>query len=201
MISTAPPRSKRLTREDILPVAEYAVVRREHRRRIAEINRRRRIEVGPFATFHFENHNTMRQQIQEMLHIEKGGDAQLEDELSAYNPLIPQGSELIATIMFEIDEPARRVAVLSRLGGIENHAFLDVAGERIGGQPDPTRENTSAEGKASAVHFLKFPFTRDQITWFKTPGMQVVIGFDHLNYAHMAVLPQAVRAALSEDFD
>ena len=72
MISTAPPRSKRLTREDILPVAEYAVVRREHRRRIAEINRRRRIEVGPFATFHFENHNTMRQQIQEMLHIEKG---------------------------------------------------------------------------------------------------------------------------------
>jgi hypothetical protein len=202
MISTAPPRSKRrLTREDILPVAEYAAARREHRRRIAEIKRRRRLEVGPFATFHFENHNTMRQQIQEMLYIEKGGDAQLEDELSAYNPLIPQGSELITTIMFEIDEPARRAVMLSRLGGIENHAFFDVAGERIGCEPDPTRENTSAEGKASAVQFLTFPFTRDQITRFKTPGMQVVVGFDHFNYAHMAVLPQAVRAALSEDFD
>jgi|GEM_PF-2017911 len=106
----------------------------------------------------------MRQQIQEMLYIEKDGDAQLEDELSAYNPLIPQGSELIATIMFEIDEPARRAAVLSHLGGIEIHAFLDVAGERIRGQPHPTRENIGAEGKASAVQFLKFPFTRDQIT-------------------------------------
>jgi Protein of unknown function (DUF3501) len=201
MVATVSPRSKRrLTREDILPVAEYAAVRRDERGRIAEIKRRRRIEVGPFATFHFENHNTMRQQIQEMLHIEKFGDAQLEDDLSAYNPLISQGSELIATIMFEIDEPARRAAVLSRLGGIENHAFLDVAGERIGGQPDPTRENTSAEGKASAVQFLKFPFTRDQITRFKTPGIQVVVGFDHSNYAHMAVLSGPMRAALSEDF-
>ena len=80
-------------------------------------------------------------------------------------------------------------------------AFLDVAGERIRGQPDPTRENTSAEGKASAVQFLKFPFTRDQITRFKTPGMQVVVGFDHSNYAHMVVLPERGRAALSDDFD
>jgi hypothetical protein len=190
-----------LTREDILPLAEYATVRRAHRRRIAEIKQRRRIEVGPFATFHFENYDTMRQQVQEMLYIEKGGDAQLEDEFSAYNPLIPQGDELVATVMFEIDEPARRAEVLSRLGSIENHAFLDVAGERIGGQPDPTRENTSAEGKASAVQFLKFPFTLGQIKQFKTPGTQVVVGFDHPDYAHMAVLPEPVCAALSEDFD
>jgi hypothetical protein len=183
-----------------LSVAEYAAVRRDQRGRIAEI-KRRRIEVGPLATFHFENYNTMRQQVREMLYIAKGGDAQLEDELSAYNPLIPQGSELIATIMFEIDEPERCAALLSHLSGIENQAFLDVAGERIRGQPDPTRENTSAEGKPSAVQFLKFPFTRDQITRFKTPGTQVVIGFDHSNYAHMAVLPEPVRAALSEDFD
>src|SRR6516165_1200708 len=201
MISTAPPRSKRLTREDILPVAEYAVVRREHRRRIAEINRRRRIEVGPFATFHFENHNTMRQQIQEMLHIEKGGDAQLEDELSAYNPLIPQGSELVATVMFEIDNPGRRHSLLTRLGGIENQVFLDVAGERIRGEPDPTRENTSPEGKASSVQFIKLPFTAAQIARFKTPGTQVIAGFDHPNYGHMALLPEPVRATLAEDFD
>jgi hypothetical protein len=182
MIGIAPPRSKRqLTREHISPLAEYAAVRQEQRGRIAEIKCLRRIEVGPFATFHFENYNTMRQQIQEMLYIEMGGDAQLEDELSAYNPLIPRVSELIATIMFEIDEPTRRAAVPSRLGGIENRAFFDVAGGRTRGQPDPTRENTSAERKASTVQFLKFPFTRDQIIRFKTPGMQVVVGFDNSN--------------------
>jgi Protein of unknown function (DUF3501) len=202
MIDIVPASAKRrLTREDILPVAEYAAVRKEQRGRIAEIKRRRRVEVGPFATFHFENYDTMRQQVQEMLYIEKGGDAQLEDELSAYNPLIPQGDELVATIMFEIDEPARRAAVLSRLGGIENRAFLDVAGERIRSQPDPTRENTSAEGKVSAVQFLRFPFTRGQISRFKTPDMHVVVGFDHSNYTQMAALSERVRAALSEDLD
>ena len=143
----------------------------------------------------------MRQQFQEMLYIETGGDAQMEDELSAYNLLIPQGSELVATFMFEIDEPVRRAAVLSRLGGIEHHAFLDVAGERIRGFPDPTRENTSAGRKASAVQFVKFPFTGGQIAWFKNRGTPVVVGFDHPNYAHMAVLPEPVCAALSEDFD
>jgi hypothetical protein len=141
----------------------------------------------------------MRQQIQEMRHIEKGGNAQLEDALSGYNPLIPQGSELIATIMLEIDEPARPVAVLSRLGGIENQTFLDVTGERT--RParfHPRKHKCRGEGNGGTI--LEVPVTRDQITWFKTPGMQVVAGFDHFNYAHMAVLPQAVRA-LSEDFD
>jgi hypothetical protein len=128
-----------------------------------------------------------------------GDDAQLQDELSAFNPLIPRGRELVATVMFEIDEPVRRAAMLSRLGGIENRAFLDVAGEQICGQPDPTRENTSAEGKASAAQFWKLQFSRDQITRFKITSVQIVAGFDH--YAHMAVLPELMRAALSEDFD
>ena len=86
--------------------AEYAAIRSEQRKRITEIKRHRRLEVGPFATFYFENYETMRHQVQEMLHIEKGGDAQIEDELAAYNPLIPQGKELVATVMFEIDDPA-----------------------------------------------------------------------------------------------
>jgi len=139
--------------------------------------------------------------VQEMLHIEKGGDAQLEDELAAYNPLIPQGSELVATVMFEIDNPGRRHSLLTRLGGIENQVFLDVAGERIRGEPDPTRENTSPEGKASSVQFIKLPFTAAQIARFKTPGTQVIAGFDHPNYGHMALLPEPVRATLAEDFD
>lgn len=193
--------NRRLTRQDILTLTEYAAIRSEQRRRIAEIKRRRRLEVGPFATFYFENYETMRHQVQEMLHIEKGGDAQLEDEFAAYNPLIPQGSELVATVMFEIDDPVRRASTLARLGGIENRAFIDVAEERIRGEADPTRENTSPDGKASSVQFLRFPFTEAQITRFKTPGARIVAGFDHPNYGHMAVLPDAVRAALAEDFD
>ena len=201
-MTKAPARHKhRLTREDILPPAEYAAIRSEQRKRITEIKRRRRVEVGPFATFYFENYDTMRHQVQEMLHIEQGGEAQIADELAAYNPLIPQGKELVATIMFEIDDPGRRASVLARLGGIENHVFLEIGEERIRGEPDPTRENTSPEGKASSVQFLRFPFNEDQIARFKAPGAQAVAGFDHPNYGHMAVLPEPVRAALAEDFD
>jgi hypothetical protein len=192
---------RRLTREDIQPLAEYSAARREHRRRITETKRQRRVEVGPFATFFFENYETMRHQVQEMLYIEKGGDAQIEDELAAYNPLIPQGSELVATVMFEIDDPARRASVLGRLGGIEHRVFLDIAGERVRGTADPTRENTSPEGKASSVQFIRFPFTEDQSARFKVPGTQVIAGFDHPNYSHMAVLPEPVRAALATDLD
>ena len=94
-----------------------------------------------------------------MLYIEKGGEAQIADELEAYNPLIPQGSELVATVMFEIDDPQRRGRELVRLGGIEDRVFIEVGGERIRGEPDQTRENTSPEGKASSVQFLRFPFS------------------------------------------
>jgi hypothetical protein len=191
----------RLTREDILPAARYAAIRNNQRKRITEIKRHRRIEVGPFATFYFENYETMRHQVQEMLHIEQGGEAQIEDELAAYNPLVPQGNELVATVMFEIDDPARRASVLARLGGIEDHVFLEIAGQRIRGEPDATRENTSPEGKASSVQFLRFPLTEDRIARFKTPGARVIAGFDHPNYGHMAVLPESVRDALAEDFD
>jgi hypothetical protein len=195
-------RNKRqLTRADILPPADYAAIRRDRRKRITEMKRRRRLEVGPFATFYFENFETMRHQVQEMLHIEQGGDAQIEDELAAYNPLVPQGKELVATVMFEIDDPDRRASVLASLGGIEDHIFLDIVAERIRGEPDPTRENTSPEGKASSVQFLRFPFSEEQIARFKTAGARVIAGFDHPNYGHMAVLPEPVRAALAEDFD
>jgi Protein of unknown function (DUF3501) len=192
---------RRLTGRDILPYADYAAIRRERRREIAELKRRRRLEVGPFATFYFENFASMRQQVQEMLFIEQGGEAQLIDELEAYNPQIPQGSELIATVMFEIDDPARRVAALARLGGVEHHAFIDLGGVKLRGEPDTTRENTSAEGKASSVQFVKFRFTPELIARFKTPGAAVWAGFDHPNYAHVAGISEPVQAALAEDFD
>jgi hypothetical protein len=192
---------KRLTPAEILPLDQYAEVRAEARRRINELKRGRRLEVGPFATFYFENFDTIWLQVQEMLHIEKGGEAQLADELEAYNPLIPQGSELVATVMFEIEDAARRARVLATLGDIEDRAFIEVAGARIRGEPDPTRENTSPEGKASAVQFIRFPFAREHIAAFKRPGANILVGFDHPNYGHQATLPEPVRAALAEDVD
>ena len=192
---------RRLSRADILPLDEYVKIRRDRRREITELKKHRRLEVGPFATFYFENFDTMWQQVQEMLYIEKGGEAQIEDELAAYNPLIPQGTELVATVMFEIDDPARRSRELARLGGIETHAFVEIGGIRIRGEPDPTRENTSPDGKASSVQFLRFPFSPKQVAAFKAPGARVLVGFDHPNYGHMAAMSEPVRAALSEDFD
>ncbi|HTZ38038.1 MAG TPA: DUF3501 family protein [Stellaceae bacterium] len=200
MSATAQTGRRALTRADILSLAEYGKIRREQRRKISELKRRRRVEVGPFATFYFESYETMWQQVHEMLFVEKGGEAQIDDELAAYNPMIPQGSELVATVMFEIDDPVRRANVLARLGGIEDHVFLEFDGERIAGKPDPTRENTSPDGKASSVQFIWFPFTAAQIARFSTAGARVVVGFDHPNYAHMAVMPEPVRATLAEDF-
>jgi len=192
---------RRLTREDLMPVAEYARVRQERRKALVAQKRRRRVEVGPVATFHFENYDSMWLQVQEMLYIEKGGEAQVEDELAAYNPLIPRGDELIATVMFEIDDPARRKAFLARIGGIEESAFLSFAGETVKGVPEADLDRTTAEGKASSVQFIHFPFTRDQIAKFRQPGTEVTLGFRHPEYAHMTLLPEPVREALAQDFD
>ena len=192
---------RQLTRDDFLSPAEYQPVRRERNRQASEMKRRRRIEIGPYAIVLFENFQTVQHQIQEMLYIEKGGDAQLKEELDAYGPLMPQGANLVATVMFEIDDPVQRGTELMRLGGIENHAYIDVDGHRVRCEPDPTRENTSAEGKASAVQFLNFTFAPDLILRLKTPGAQIVVGFDHSNYAHMVALSDLMRSALAEDFD
>lgn len=184
----------------IVPLAQYAAQRAERRKRIAEIKKNRRLEVGPFATFYFESYDTMLHQVQEMLFIEKGGAAQLPDELAAYNPLIPQGAELVATVMFEIDDPVRRARVLGGLGGIEHKAFIKVGDALIRSVAEDDQERSRADGKASSVQFLRFPFTAAQIAAFKGGKDDVVAGFDHPNYGHMAVIPPAVRAALAQDF-
>jgi uncharacterized protein DUF3501 len=121
--------------------------------------------------------------------------------LSAYNPLIPKGRELVATVMFEIDEPVRRAATLLRLGGIEAKMFISVGGETVRAVAEADVERTKSDGKTSSVHFVHFPFTDAQVVAFRKPAAQVVIGFDHPEYSHMAVMPDAVRQALAEDFD
>jgi hypothetical protein len=136
-----------------------------------------------------------------MLYIEKGGEAQIEDELRAYGPLIPNGRELVATVMFEIDDPVRRKAFLGRLGGVEETAFLRFAGETIRGVPEADVDRTTAEGKASSVQFIHFPFTDAQAAKFRAAGTEVVLGFSHPAYGHMSVMQEATRAALAADFD
>lgn len=185
---------------DILPAADYARDRKEHRRRVAERKRNRRIEVGPYVTFYFECYETMWLQVQEMVYIEKGGEAQVPDELAAYNPLVPKGDELVATFMIEIDDPVRRARILGGLGGIADAAFLRVAGETIRARAEADQDRTTADGKASSVQFVHFPFTPAQIATFSKPGSAVVIGFDHPQYGHMAVMPDAVRTELAKDF-
>lgn len=194
-------RKKEITPADILPPAEYAKRRAAMRAEIVAKKKNRRLEVGPVATFYFECYETMLQQVQEMLHIEKGGEAQIADELSAYNPLIPKGNELVATVMFEIDDPVRRARMLARLGGIESTMFIKVGEDKVTGQAELDQDRTNAEGKASSVQFVHFPFTSAQIETFRKPGTTVIVGMDHENYAHMAVMPDAVRQELAQDFD
>ncbi|MBV8538381.1 MAG: DUF3501 family protein [Alphaproteobacteria bacterium] len=190
-----------ITRADIVPLDKYTAERRSLRQNVIAVKQRRRLEVGPFATFSFENYQTMWHQVHEMLYIEKGGEEQIAGELAAYNPLIPQGRELVATVMFEIDEPVRRDAALRKLGGIEANIFLSVGGDLVRAVAETDVERTKADGKTSSVHFVHFPFTDTQVTAFRKPGAQVIVGFDHPEYSHMTVMPEAVRQALGEDFD
>ena len=189
-----------ITEADILDPAEYARTRAGRRREASALKRRRRIEVGPYITFYFESYDTMWLQVHEMLHIERGGEAQIADELEAYNPLIPQGAELVATFMIEIDDEIRRKRVLGGLGGIEDTAFFRIGDWTIRGTPEADTDRTTAEGKASSVQFVHFPFTPSQIAAFRTQDARVVLGLSHPNYSHMAVLPDAVRAELAGDF-
>jgi Protein of unknown function (DUF3501) len=192
--------ARRIETTDILPLAEYAKLRGERRRKITELKKNRRLEVGPVATFYFESYDTMLHQVHEMLFIEKGGAAQIPDELAAYNPLIPGGAELVATVMFEIDDPLRRARILAGLGGVEKTAFIRVDGQMVKGVPEQDQDRTNAEGKASSVQFIRFPFTEIEIDAFRSERGEIVVGFNHPNYAHMAVMPAAVRSALIRDF-
>lgn len=189
-----------LTEADIIPPAEYARQRTELRRRIAARKRNRRAEVGPHITFYFECWESMWLQVQEMVFIEKGGAEQVPGELEAYNPLIPNGNEITATFMIEVDDPVRRRRLLDMLGGIEETAFIRVGGETIRGVAEADQDRTTADGKASSVQFVHFPFTPDQIAAFSTPGAEVMIGFSHPNYRHMTMLSEEVRAELTGDF-
>ena len=195
-----PEAMRKRTPADILAPAEYEQQRKALKAELIPVKKQRRIEVGPFATFYFENYDTMWLQVQEMLRIEKGGEEQIAGELSAYNPLIPQGDELIATLMLEIEDGARRNATLLTLGGIEETVFLEVGADTIKATPTEYDDRTTPDGKTSSVHWLRFKLNADQVARFKRGSERVVLGVSHKNYGHMAILSAETRAALSKDF-
>ena len=139
-------------------------------------------------------------QIQEMLYIEKGGDEQLKDELIAYNPLIPNGKELVATLMFEIDNPVSRADFLGKVGGIEEKVFMKIDGQTIKAIPEEDVDRTSAEGKASSVQFIHFKFNEPQIEKIKSNKVKIELGINHDEYSHTTVLSDLTVKSLSADF-
>jgi hypothetical protein len=194
-----PATEHRITAADILPPDKFAANRTEYRRALLPVKKNRRVEVGPFVTFYFENFETMWLQIHEMLHIEKGGQRQIEGELEAYNPLIPQGNELVATMMIEIDDPVRRANTLMTLAGIEESVWLDVDGSRIHAHPTEHADRTTAEGKTSSVHWIRFYFSPNVAARFRSRETRVLLEIAHPNYAHIAVLSDQTRAELAKD--
>ena len=196
------PKEKReIQKNDLMPLDIYIKQRKKLRKNIVEFKKNRRVSLGPYATFYFESYETMLAQVQEMLYIEKGGDEQLKDELTAYNPLIPDGKELIATLMFEIDNPVSRAAFLSKVGGIENNVFMKVDGEIVKAIPEEDVDRTSVDGKASSVQFVHFKFNDEQIKKFKSVSLNVEIGIDHKEYTHTTMLSDINLKSLSSDFN
>jgi len=195
------PKEKReIQKSDIMPLDAYIKDRKELRKNIVNFKKNRRVALGPYATFYFESYETMLAQVQEMLYIEKGGDEQLHDELIAYNPLIPNGKELTATLMFEIDNPISRAAFLGKVGGIEKMVFMKINGETVKAVPEEDVDRTSAEGKASSVQFIHFNFTDEQIKKFKSSDVNIELGMDHKEYSHTTKLSKENIASLSADF-
>jgi len=192
--------ARRIEPADILPHAAYAATRETRRRALISMKKNRRVEVGPYVTFYFENFDTMLSQVHEMLRIEKGGDAQLAGELEAYNPLIPQGDELIATVMIEIDDALRRNTMLHRLAGIEEAIHLELDGEKIEARPTEYEDRTTPDGKTSSVHWVRFAFAPEQIAKFRSGAGRAILAVAHPNYGHMAILPPETRAELASDF-
>ena len=196
-----PKEKNEIQKNDIMPLDIYTKQRKELRKNIVEFKKNRRVSLGPYATFYFESYETMLAQVQEMLYIEKGGDEQLKDELAAYNPLIPGGSELIATLMFEIDNPVSRAAFLGKVGGIEENVFIKIDQDIIKAVPEEDVDRTSAQGKASSVQFVHFKFNSEQKEKFRSGSLKVEIGIDHKEYSHTTKLTDVTIKSLAADFN
>lgn len=192
--------SRSISASDIMAMDEYETIRADKRQEALLRKKQTRIAVGPNASAMFETWDSMWLQIQEMLRIEKGGAAQVPDEIAAYNPMVPKGSELTATLLFEVPDPVRRDAFLRTIGGIEDHIAIQVGGEILRARPEGDVERTrESDGKASAVHFLHFDFTPSAIAAWKSGEGQAMLVIDHPAYGHAALIGSEARAYLARE--
>ncbi len=199
------PMKRTLSPNDIISNHDFLIIRQSFQTELMQTKRNRRILVGDDITFYFENHTTLWWQIQEMLRIEKGGHEQLQDELAAYAPLVPQkfgdGSmELVATFMIEIEDIERRFRVLSQLGGIEHSIILHVNEQSVQAVPENDIERTNEFGKTSAVHFIRFRLSTPIIDQFNEPESTVTLEITHPCYQHQTRLSDTQKSALAHDF-
>jgi hypothetical protein len=195
------PRDQRtITVADILPADQYQAIRAEKKAEAIERKKLTRMSVGPHATILFETWDSMWLQIQEMLRIEKGGEAQIPDELAAYAPMVPNGSQLTATVLFELDDPVRRDRFLRSIGGVENHVAIEVGGQLVRARPEGDIERTrERDNKASAVHFFHFDFTPEAVAAWKSGQGNAMVVIDHPNYGHAALIGAAAREYLARE--
>ena len=191
-----------LTDTDLMPLEHYARERVQIRERMISYRAARRLEVGPNCTWSFEDRETVRYQVQEMLRTERIFEAAgINEELAAYNPLVPDGRNLKATLLIEYPDPVERAAKLAGLRGMERRCWLQVAGhDRVYAiaDEDMKREN---EQKTSAVHFLRFELS-DAMAMNLKAGARLMAGVDHAAYQYAVdPLPPELRAALLADLD
>ena len=186
--------------DDIISNEEYGNIRSSKRREMIEFKKFRRLDVGPVASLYFESRDTMIYQIQEMAYVEKITREELDEELASYNPLVPNGRELTATMMIEIDDPLRRKNFLSRLGGVEEKVKIVIGDIEIYADYEKDVDRTTGEGKASAVHFLHFKFTDELVEAFNNKENIIQIGIDHEAYGHLSIVSDRVREELAKEF-
>jgi hypothetical protein len=191
---------QKITRQDLMPLEQYATARSEYRSRVMAHKQDRQVPIGPNATLYFEDRLTMLYQVQEMLRAERIFEEEgIEDELSAYNPLIPDGSNWKATFMIEFPDVAERQQALAKLIGIEDRVWVQVADfGKVYAVADEDLERETAE-KTSSVHFLRFELAPDMADAVKK-GAAVSMGIDHPAYTHsVSPVPPATHASLAND--
>ena len=189
-----------ITADDIMPLDQYELIRADKKQEAILRKQYTRLAIGPNATGIFESWDSMWLQIQEMLRIEKGGEAQLADELVAYEPMVPKGRELTMTLFFEVADPVRRDLFLRGLGGVEDHIALHVGPHVLPARAEGDLERTrEGDGKTSAVHFLHFDFTPEAVAAWRDDTVQAMLTINHSNYGHAALIGPATRSFLARE--
>ena len=189
-----------IEKSDILSRDEYKVKRKSLREKMVSRKKHRRVDIGPYVTIYFENKDTIIHQINEMVYIEDGGEEQINDEILAYKSLVPNGQELVATVMIEIDNPLKRAEFLANMGGFEEQIFIKINDTIIKGKAELDGDRTTADGKASSVQFVHSEFNDKEIEFLKNNIEKVSITIDHENYRHSAMLNNDTIKELIKDF-